>query len=82
MSWSNSHAVDLASSLNFLLFDVTEVNGKKWNVCFVYGAPKFQDRSRVWVTLYDLLVSYPNCILVGDSNQLEFHAMAYLLVFS
>ncbi|XP_021864500.2 uncharacterized protein [Spinacia oleracea] len=38
---------------------------------FVYGEPRVEEREHVWSLLSFLLDHNPNCILIGDFNQLE-----------
>nr|XP_021851943.1 uncharacterized protein LOC110791500 [Spinacia oleracea] len=39
---------------------------------FVYGAPHVSDRSLVWSEISSILARYPNTVLIGDFNQVEF----------
>ncbi|XP_021717469.1 uncharacterized protein LOC110685287 [Chenopodium quinoa] len=40
---------------------------------FVYGAPVVEDRPQVWSLILDLLAIAPNCLIIGDINQIEHH---------
>ncbi|XP_021743210.1 uncharacterized protein LOC110709306 [Chenopodium quinoa] len=42
------------------------------HVLFLYGAPQVSDRMIVWSEISDILASYPNVVLVGDFNQVEY----------
>ncbi|XP_021746468.1 uncharacterized protein LOC110712326 [Chenopodium quinoa] len=40
-------------------------------VMFVYGAPVVEDRPQAWGLILDLLAIAPNCLIIGDINQVE-----------
>ncbi|XP_021714883.1 uncharacterized protein LOC110682846 [Chenopodium quinoa] len=41
-------------------------------VIFVYGAPHIADRSDVWSSIARFVQTYPNILLIGDFNQVEY----------
>uniref|UniRef100_A0A803M5J3 Endonuclease/exonuclease/phosphatase domain-containing protein n=1 Tax=Chenopodium quinoa TaxID=63459 RepID=A0A803M5J3_CHEQI len=42
------------------------------HVLCLYGAPQVSDRMTMWSEISDILASYPNVVIVGDFNQVEY----------
>ncbi|XP_056692063.1 uncharacterized protein [Spinacia oleracea] len=71
LGWSSLVITCIASSPNFVLCKINEVNGNIWYVVFLYGAPLIDDRKRVWDQLLQILSCYPKTLILGDINQVE-----------
>ncbi|XP_021769527.1 uncharacterized protein LOC110733775 [Chenopodium quinoa] len=41
-------------------------------VLFMYGAPQVYGRTTMWSEIYDILAAYPNFVLIGDFNHVEY----------
>ncbi|XP_021728390.1 uncharacterized protein LOC110695469 [Chenopodium quinoa] len=70
-SWFQGIVTCFMSTPNYILCNIDDGNGINRNVMFVYGEPKVEDRSRVWDELTTLLSITPNCLLIGDFNQVD-----------
>ncbi|XP_056688032.1 uncharacterized protein [Spinacia oleracea] len=72
--WTSFEVSCLFVSSNIVLCRVIEPNGNIWEVMFVYGAPKVEDREEVWNQILTLLMTSPTCLLIGDFNQIELYS--------
>ncbi|XP_021747558.1 uncharacterized protein LOC110713414 [Chenopodium quinoa] len=70
-SWYQGVVTCVLATPNYILCNLDDGNGSNRNVMFVYGEPKVEDRTRVWDELTTLLLITPNCLLIGDFNQVE-----------
>ncbi|XP_021854688.2 uncharacterized protein [Spinacia oleracea] len=71
--WSSDVQLVLVSvSSRFVLCKITNVNNEISYMLFVYGAPHYSDRWPVWEKISSIIAEFPNIILIGDFNQVEF----------
>ncbi|XP_021744962.1 uncharacterized protein LOC110710935 [Chenopodium quinoa] len=70
-SWYDGYFSCIALTPNYILCNLKEVNESSRNILFLYEEPKIEERSRVWDELSTFLSLTPNCLLIGDFNQVD-----------
>ncbi|XP_056698590.1 uncharacterized protein [Spinacia oleracea] len=70
-SWSSSVISCVVSTRNYVLCKIEESNGSSRHVLFVYGDPVLDHRKVVWDRMANILESLPECLVIGDFNQLD-----------
>lgn len=72
LGWSTLDFTCIFKSSNLVVCKIINLSGDIWYVMFVYGVPNIEGRVLVWNQMLNLLQNYPNCILLGDFNQIEY----------
>ncbi|XP_056698540.1 uncharacterized protein [Spinacia oleracea] len=71
LTWSNAAVSCILKTKNFVFCEIVESNGSLIYILFVYGEPIVEDRGDVWIDLIRIIEQYPNCLIMGDFNQLD-----------